>query len=216
MRVLILANGDPPSVDLARAEAAAHDLLIAADGAVHKAAALGLSPDLVCGDFDSANVAAARREFPDAEFVETPDQNLADLEKALLLAVERGAAAATILGAGGGRIDHALAAVAVLARYHRDLDLALRYDGSTLRAVSGEPGRAGVLELSTRPGDIVSLIAFAAAGGVTVRGAEWPLEDARLEPGTHGVSNATRGESVTVEVREGLLLVCRSQAHYNR
>ncbi len=208
MRAAILANGDPPSVETARAEAERHGLLIATDGAAHRAEALGVTPDIVCGDFDSLDLDAARRAFPDAEFVETPDQDLADLEKALLLARERGATEITLLGAGGGRIDHTLTAIALLLRYHGEVALTLRHVGSAARAVSGTAGARGTLRLAVKPGDTVSLIAFSPENRVSLSGVTWPLDSARLPVGTHGVSNVAKAGEVVVEVVEGVVLVC--------
>jgi thiamine pyrophosphokinase len=208
MRVVILANGEPPSAAFARAVILQHDLLIATDGAARKAVALGLAPQLICGDFDSLDLEMARTQFPASEFVETPDQDLADLEKALLLARERGATEITLLGAGGGRVDHTLAAVALLVRYQRDMNLVLQHDGSSVRALSGTADTPGRLRLTTRPGDIISLIAFSPANRVSMSGVEWPLEAALLPVGTHGVSNVAQGDSVIVEVYEGVVLIC--------
>ena len=208
MRVVILANGDPPSADLARTAVARHDLLIATDGAAHKAAAIGIVPALICGDFDSADLERVKLDFPNAELVETPDQNLADLEKALLLALERGATEATILGAGGGRVDHSLTTIALLLRYHGELALTLAHDGSAVRAVSGSAEHPGLLRLLTKPGDTVSLIALSPINRVSLSGVAWPLENERLPVGTHGVSNRATGDSVNVKVREGVVLVC--------
>ena len=195
-------------METARAAAEKHDLLIAADGAAHRAAALGLTPGLICGDFDSVELDVARSEFPNTEFVETPNQNLADLEKALLLARERGATEITLLGAGGGRIDHALTTIALLLRYHGEIALTLRHDGSAVRAVSGTVGTPGNLRLDTRPGDTISLIAFSPANRISLSGVAWPLQNARLPVGTHGVSNVAKNDEVTVEITEGVVLVC--------
>src|SRR5687767_12152690 len=109
MRVLILANGESPSQELAQQLAAEHEFIIATDGAAHRAAGLELSPQLICGDFDSVVLSVAQQEFPHAEFLPTPDQDFADLEKAIRIAIERGATAITIIGACGGRIDFTLA-----------------------------------------------------------------------------------------------------------
>ena len=208
MRVLILANGEPPSAGLARTTVGQHDLLIATDGAAHSATVLGLTPDIICGDFDSADLEAVRRTYPTAEFVETPDQNRADLEKALLLARQRGATEVTLLGAGGGRVDHTLTTFALLLRYHRKVNLVLRHDGSAVRALSGSADAPASLRLATQPGDTVSLIAFSPANRVTLSGVAWPLKDARLPVGTHGVSNVAQNDSVDMEVSKGALLVC--------
>ena len=208
MRVLIMANGDPPSMRSARAAVAQHDLLIAVDGAAHVASALGLKPGLICGDFDSMDRGVAEIEFPNAEFVETPDQYLADLEKALLLARERGATEIAMIGAGGGRVDHSLSAIALLVRYCGEIALTLLDDGSAMRAVSGTADAPGALHLETRPGETVSLIAFAPENRVSISGVRWPLEDVRLPVGTRGVSNVATGESVLVEVTVGVVMVC--------
>ena len=82
MRVMILANGDPPSGSLARAIAQRCDLVMATDGAAHKAAALGLMPSLICGDFGSADGEAARETVPDGAFVGVAGQDRGDPEKA--------------------------------------------------------------------------------------------------------------------------------------
>jgi thiamine pyrophosphokinase len=208
MRVLILANGEPPSVELAGRLAAEHDLLIAADGAAQRALALGLRPDIICGDFDSVQMDVARSAFPAAEFVPTPDQDKGDLEKALLLALERGARRITIMGTAGGRIDHMLANHALLLCYHRELDLAIVEDGAQVRAISGRPGTPGVLTLATTPGDTVSLISFEATARVSITGVRWEVHDLDLLPGTRGISNMAEGEHVLVEVSAGTVLVC--------
>ena len=136
------------------------------------------------------------------------DQDLADLEKALLLALERGADKITIAGAGGGRIDHTLTAMALLMRYHREAALTLEHDGSRVRALSGSLDDPGRMTLATRPHDTISLIAFAPARAVSLEGVTWPLEDAILPVGTHGVSNSATGTLVTLEIRGGSVLIC--------
>jgi thiamine pyrophosphokinase len=209
VRALILANGEPPSAEFAAALASQHDLVIATDGAAHTAAAMGLEPSIVCGDFDSVDLEAARRELPGAEFIETPDQNLADLEKAILLARDRGAFEVTLLGGAGDRIDHSLTAIALLLRYHTELSLVMRHDGSEVRAVSGRPESPGILELAAMPGDTISLITFAEENCVSISGVKWPLSNARLPVGTGGVSNLAVSGRVEVSISNGSMIVCR-------
>ncbi len=208
MHVLILANGDPPSTRLAQRLARAHDLIMATDGAAHQAAALGLRLDIICGDFDSIRMPDARSAFPDAEFIATPDQEQADLEKAIGLARTRGATTITLLGATGGRIDHTLAAFALLLRYHAEVVLALEDDRSVVRAVSGALEQPGELTLTAKIGDTISLISFDGAARVTLVGTRWPLRDELLPVGTRGVSNRAERERVVVRARGGAVLVC--------
>ncbi|HZT44306.1 MAG TPA: thiamine diphosphokinase [Chthonomonadaceae bacterium] len=208
MRVLILADGEPPSAALAQEQAAAHDLVLATDGAAHRAALLGVTPDIICGDFDSVRREEAEAEFPQAEFIWMHDQDRADLEKALLYALERGAHEVTLLGATGGRLDHTLANCALLLRYGAQAALRIVDDLSETWALSGEEDTPAERLLATRPGDTLSLVSFDGKARVTLQGTRWLLEEAVLPVGTCGVSNVIDSDQVFIRVRGGALLVC--------
>ena len=202
MSVLILLNGTPPSKELLARLADAHDLFYVTDGAVYAAGERGVSPDVVCGDFDSVSPDTARRLFPTAEIVPTPDQHLADGEKALRLARERGATSVTLTGTRGGRMDHALGHVALLLQSGAEMALRIREDGAEIRAVTGE------WVVATRPGDTISLLSLAGEARVTVSGVQWPLDDYPLPVGTQGLSNKATGERVTIQVHGRTLIAC--------
>lgn len=208
MNVLILLNGTPPPQELLGRLAASHDLLFVTDGAVYAAGERGVSPDVVCGDFDSVSQETARRLFPLGELVPTPDQDFADGEKALRLARERGASSVTLTGTGGGRMDHALGHVALLLRYGGELPLRIREDGAEMRAISGADDAPGEWVVVTRPGDTISLLSLAGEARVTVSGVQWPLDDCLLPVGTQGVSNQATGEQVVIQVRGGTVIAC--------
>jgi thiamine pyrophosphokinase len=206
MYAVIVANA--PDLDAAPYHAQIHgaDLLIAADGGALPLLRLQLSPHLVIGDLDSLDAASAAallergvelRRFP-------REKDETDLELALMYAVERGATAIDILGALGGRWDHTLANVAMLAmpelrnRRARLLDerqaLFLVHDSAILEG---------------QVGDTVSLLPMTAeARGVTTRGLLYPLEDATLHhERARGISNVLLEPPGSVALREGLLLV---------
>ncbi len=183
-------------------------MILATDGAANHAADLGLVPHIICGDFDSVHLERAQAAFPGAEFVATPNQDRADLEKALHIAQERGAVSVTIIGAAGGRVDHLLGNFALLLRYHADFALRIVDDASEVRALSGVGGCSGEAVLITRPGDTVSLISPSGAARVSILGVAWELEDHALPAGTMGVSNVASGERVRVCVRGGTVFLC--------
>lgn len=207
MRVLILANGESPSQELAQRLAREHDWILATDGAAHRAAGLELSPQVICGDFDSVVLEVAQKEFPDAEFLPTPDQDFADLEKAIGLVIARGATEITILGALGGRIDFTLSSAALLLRYQREAALRIVDDMMEMRVVGGPEHSPGELTFPANPGDTVSLLSFGGTARATIAGVRWPLDDFLLPLGTHGVSNVVVAAQVTVQARGGSLLV---------
>lgn len=214
MRVLILANGEPPADrEWAQRLAAAHDLLIATDGAAHRAVGLGLTPDIVCGDFNSIRMEAAQAEFPNARFLPTPDQEQADLEKALLVAQEQGAASITIIGATGGRLDHTLATFALLLQPHRALPITLRTPDTAVQALAGTAEAPGECTLSTQPDDTISLLSFDGLARITLTGVRWPLCEERLQFATRGVSNRAVADQVRVRVHGGAILICHLYRH---
>ena len=201
-RALILADGEAPSAALAQRLARQAEVCIAVDGAAHKAVTLGITPDILCGDFDSVRLDEARAAFPNALVAPTPDQDFADLEKALLLARERGATHIVLLGATGGRMDHALGNFALLQRYADALSLCLVDD----RAVTWAMSEGQHCAFPAVPGETVSLVTFTGAT-VSIAGVRWPLNAHRLLPGTHGVSNVADAAQVTVEVDSGSAFV---------
>ncbi len=208
LRVLILADGDPPSAALLHRLVAGHDLLIATDGAARKAQMLGRTPDIISGDFDSISLEEVRRDFLGSEIIPTPDQNQGDLEKAIHIAQGRGATAITITGATGGRLDHTLGTIALLLRCHREVDIRLVEDASVTWAVSGTEDAPGELTLAATPGDTISVVSFDGRARVTLQGVRWPLTDHPLPVGTLGISNRAVAEQVTIGARGGVLVVC--------
>jgi len=120
VRALILAGGDRPDPTLLDAhwpgwrDAA---LVIAADGGARHATPLGLRLHQVIGDFDSLS-AADIDELEAAGVTVTrfpTNKDATDTELALLAALDAGAAEITLLCTWGGRSDHAIGTLALLA-----------------------------------------------------------------------------------------------------
>ena len=206
MYAVIVANA--PELDAAPylAQIDAADALIAADGGALPLLRLGRPPRLVIGDLDSldADSQAALlalgielRRYPRAK-----DET--DLELALLYAAERGASSIDIVGALGGRWDHTLANVALLALPElRGRRVRLLADAQELFLVRDSATIDG------RAGDTVSLLPLTPeARGVTTRGMLYPLDDATLRyEQARGISNVLLDPPGHVSLRDGLLLV---------
>ncbi|MBN1287755.1 MAG: thiamine diphosphokinase [Anaerolineae bacterium] len=207
MYALILANGhlnDGPAVRSAIAAArncAAGMWVIAADGGSRHADALGLPIDALVGDLDSVARAPHGVEVHRA----SPDKDETDLELALLLAVERGAAQIRIIGATGGRLDQTLGNVMLLALP------ALRERGIDARLVSGDQTAwlvEGHAVIEGAAGDTLSLLPLGGdAGGVRTGGLKYPLRGETLYFGpARGMSNVLLGARAEVWVERGRLL----------
>ena len=136
MRALVIANGDPPSAALLDELREGAALVVAADGGARPALALGVMPDIVTGDLDS--IGDAREAIPADRIRPNPDPNATDLEKAVALCLDEGCDAIDIIGAGGGRADHALANLSVLVSFSRRARVRMVDDRFAIELVDGE------------------------------------------------------------------------------
>jgi thiamine pyrophosphokinase len=210
---VILANGEPlPAALLGDvADAIEHARLsIAADGGLHHADRAGRDVDVIVGDLDSVDAGAlARARLAGTEVIGHPaDKDATDLELALALLIDRwdGPVPAEVLvvGGHGGRTDHLLANVLLLAaERHATLRIRAWFGTDVVHVVRDS------VTITGGPGSTVSLLAVhGPAAGVTTSGLRFPLEGARLEAGSsRGVSNEMVGSHATVAVRDGVVVV---------
>jgi thiamine pyrophosphokinase len=179
--------------------------VIAADSGLDHARALGVSVDLVVGDLDSVDPATLDAAVATGTEVERHPaaKDATDLELALDAAVDRGATALHVIGVAGGRLDHFLGNVLLLAspRYaHVRVDARV---GDAYVTVVHEH-----VELAGTPGGLCTLLPLGGpAVGVRTDGLRFPLRHETLSPGTtRGVSNEFVGTSASVSLEDGVLL----------
>jgi len=203
--VVVVASGDGPDLTLPPAAS-----VVAADGGLLRARALGLDVDVVVGDLDSATPEAiAAAEAAGARVVRYPQaKDATDLELALDEAVALGGRRVLVVASAGGRLDHLLGSVLLLAaERHAALELDALVGDALVHVVRGERTMHGV------PGELLTLIPLGgAATGVTTDGLEYPLRGETLAPGTtRGVSNVFLGREARVTLERGVLLAIRPQ-----
>lgn len=202
MRAVIVANGAFQFSERLRELWDHADLRIAADGGARNARLfLEHAPQIIVGDMDSLDDETRRwLERNHVEFVQHPPaKDQTDLELAVTLAQTRGARESTILGALGGRIDHFLANVLLLARVEN-----VRLQDAATEMWIGR----GTDDIEGAKGDIVSLIPLdQEVRGIMTTGLEYPLRGETLERGsTRGISNVMSGERAHVSWTRGTLL----------
>jgi thiamine pyrophosphokinase len=174
--------------------------------------AWGLVPGLVIGDMDSlSDEERAELEARGCRFVVHPRaKDETDLELALTYAAELGTQEIIVLGALGGRLDHTLANVFLLALPVL-ADLSVRIVNGHEEALLARSGQSVTLE--GEPGDLVSLLPLGGdARGVTTKGLAWTLQGDTLQFGpSRGVSNEMTAPQARVEVEGGHLLVVHTR-----
>jgi thiamine pyrophosphokinase len=183
------------------------DLIIGADGGAARVTNRGMVPGVVIGDMDSLPDGTLDELDDEVEFVEHPRaKDETDLELALRYAARHGAQEIVVLGALGGRLDHTLSNVLLLALPELEgITVRIVHDGEEAILVRG----GEKVTLRGGKGDLVSLLPWGGdARGVTTDGMAWPLAGATLRFAfSRGVSNVMTGPEARIEVGEGYLLV---------
>lgn len=205
-RCVIVAAGEIHNYERARDFLRDDDFFIFCDGGLSHAGGLGIKPDVVVGDFDSCDSNDLEWWKERSEIIQLPcEKDDTDTLFAVKLAVERGYCDFLLLGAMGGRFDHALGNISILL-YLNGLGkkAVLIDDYSVMQVVGKEPfyieDTCSYFSVLTVAGDV---------SGVNIKNAKYPLENARLTCDFQlGISNEVLpGKVAEVSVASGRVLV---------
>ena len=202
MKAVILAGGDIKSTPQLQQLVKGSKLVIAADSGLRHAEPLGLSPDLIVGDFDSVSDEDLA-QYPDVPQEKHPAyKNELDLELALHHVLVRGATKILLVGTLGGRLDQSLAAVFIAAKHAAKAQLSLHSGFEDLYILLGPTA----LKLEPQLKQRFSLLSLCQSSILSVTGARYDLSEKHLDFGVGlGVSNETLGRELSVTVHEGLV-----------
>ena len=180
------------------------DVVLAADGGANHLARIGLRPAAVIGDLDSIS-GPTRAWLGEGVMVERPDQDRTDLDKALEYALDDlKLGEVTVLAATGGRVDHDLGNLGLLARLALGQRLVFEGDAHRLLATGSELG------LESAPGETWSFWTYDPAVRVTVEGVRWPIENSALDAGGQpSISNLAVADQVRIRTDGGSVIVMR-------
>ena len=181
------------------------DYVIACDAGYVHAQRADIVPDVIIGDFDSYT-----GDLPGGvEIIRTkPEKDDTDTMMALKLAIRRGYRRIMLVGALGGRVDHMLANISLVAfAAEKGADLQIVDGHHQIFAVRN--GRRRVPRSTWRN---LSVFAFdTECKGVTLRGVKYPLENAVLtNTFALGVSNEFTEDVAEISVESGILIVVLS------
>ncbi|MBT8240182.1 MAG: thiamine diphosphokinase [Acidimicrobiia bacterium] len=204
---VVFAGGDGPTA--AQYDAIVGSMkdgvrVVAADSGAEHARTLGIHVDVAVGDFDSAS--EATKEWLNHSGSEVRavgvHKDHSDLELGLAVAGEGEPETIVVLGLGGGRPDHGLFNLLVLAD--------AGWSGSRVLGLSGDCWITVVharAVLTGEPGSLVSLVPVGGPVTVTTAGLMFPLQGEELIPtSARGLSNVIVTSPVVVRVESGVLL----------
>ncbi|WP_342551433.1 thiamine diphosphokinase [Paenibacillus sp. FSL R7-0652] len=187
------------------------DLIIAADRGALYLIQNGIKPHIAVGDFDS--ITEEEREIVSSSSVEfiacdPIHKDLTDTEMAFETALDHEPTHILIFGATGTRMDHTLANVHIMVRamqHHISCALQDEHNYMTLTTSSAVVRQRGYTYVSLLP-------LTHEVTGICLEGFMYPLDQATIRMGQSlGISNKLLGESGTVTIDSGLLLIIQSK-----
>ena len=198
----------------------AYDAVICADRGLQVAEALDLLGDVpvyLIGDYDSGSPPTEAERAAASGLVVLPTvKDMTDSEAAIDLAVSKGFGVIHVCGGLGGRFDHTMGNLGMLAKYVEDPRVKeLWFEDGQNRVFMKTPGTFRVPARGPENRfDYFGLIAYSSAvEGLTITGAKYPLAGHTLTPDTTlGVSNEVAAGAPYAEVthEQGHLLVILS------
>lgn len=205
--VVVFAGGSAPTAR-ALSSLPTGAPVIAADRGAEHALAHGLRVELAVGDFDSISPAGLVALEQSGARVDRhpPAKDLTDLELALSAAVALGPRRILVIGGAGGRLDHLLGELLLLAsEAYAAVEVDALLGRATVNVVRDDRSLAG------RAGQLISLLAAnGPAVGVRTEGLAYPLRGETLDPGSsRGISNVFESEVARVTLDAGVLLAVR-------
>lgn len=200
-RIALICNAPISNPVKIKERISAFPVLIAVDGGINHCHRLGLRPDLLIGDFDSANPDILKHfsKVPKKHFEK--DKDLTDLELAMQLVFHSKIDEIVIFGALQGRTDHTLGNLILLCRYPGKVFL--ESDSERIFAVD----RKAMFD--TVPGQQISLIPMnGTVKGIHTQGLKWELKGKTMDKQFISISNEATSSQTTITVQEGDLLCC--------
>ena len=203
MSTVILASGEYPRHEAPLRMLREAERIVCCDGAANELCANGLVPDAIIGDLDSLSPGLRARHA--GRVIHDPSQDDNDLSKAFHFCLRNNWRDLVILGAGGGREDHLLANISLLADFAVDARVVMATNHGLLRAFIHSPAR-----LESQPGQQVSIFACDPATRATGAGFKYPLENLQLRRWWAASLNEAQTPAPEIHFTRGPLITWQS------
>ncbi|MHB8062825.1 MAG: thiamine diphosphokinase [Ruminiclostridium sp.] len=210
MKAVLVCNGSVSDYDSIKKYIKLSDYIISVDGGAGHLRKMGITPNILIGDFDSAN--SEDLKFFIDQGIEAykfqTEKDMTDSELAVEKALKIGADELLFIGAIGSRADHSFTNILLLKKL---LDIGVK------ACIIDENNQIYMFKttftIQKQDGYKLSLIPISEiVTGVSTKGLKYKLNDATMNLGTSwGVSNEFLEDNATVTIEEGILLVCLSR-----
>ena len=193
---VLIANGKVSKTDYIKKIIDSNNFFISIDAKLENLKELGVKPNLILGDLDSAAINELDSQI---EVVELSDQNKTDLEKSLDYCKENSIKKVVILGSSGLREDHSMANILIASTYADILQIELITNYYRIIFVRENTK-------INAPNAPVSIISLSSDNKIKTSGLKYDLNNEKLKSFSHGISNKVNGDNFTVEA-ESIIVV---------
>lgn len=179
---------------------APNDTVIAVDAGYEKLKSIGITPDIVVGDFDSLGYTP---DHPETE-VHSPIKDDTDTMLAVEKGIELGCNEFYIFGATGGRIAHTFGNLQVLSFIAEKGLSSYIFDRDTVITALTDC----TLKFDKNSSGYISLLPFGCdKADVTIKGLKYELDKAELPHNRPlGISNEFLGKEAEISVNSGTVI----------
>ena len=190
-----------------------YDRILAADSGMNALYSAAVTPDIIIGDFDSADkkILAFFQQNKEIDFCTlNPEKDDTDTEFAIRESIRRGADSITIIGGTGTRLDHVLGNISLLGI---GLEEGVRMELLDAHNRICMIDHSVTLKKKEQYGNYLSLIPYNGnVTGVTLKGLKYPLHDYTMGGfKSLGISNEIVDDEASIELTSGQLLVIESR-----
>lgn len=205
MKAIVIAGGSLSDPAFYKPFFGETDLVVCADSGYLHCNRLGITPDVIIGDFDSSDVCGVPAGVSVTRLPVEKDET--DLHACINYAIQKGATEILLFGARGTRLDHSLAAISLV--YMGLLQ------GVTIRTID-ENNEMFMFSKSAvihrKEGYKLSLLPVMPTSGIYAEGLYYPLSGQNMDWGNpYGVSNEFTADVAKITVESGVLMAILSR-----
>lgn len=186
------------------------DLMIVVDGALDVTHRLGIKPDYIVGDFDTADQSLLEHYEKDIILRHPAEKDQTDTELAIETALQKNCSSLIFFGATGSRLDHSLANLFLLqALLEKEIDAEIVDESNRLYLKN----QSFTLQRKKTAGAFLSLLPLTeTVEEVTLTGFKYPVDKLTFyRERSLGISNEITEEEARVEFSKGIFIVVESR-----
>lgn len=202
-KIAIIANGYIKNPKFHKDLLKDADIIICADGGANNAKKIGLTPNYIIGDLDSASKSSIELFKDKSKIIKDDNQDNTDLEKALSLAETLNPSEILIMGAIGDRIDHTLANIMCLTKINSDIKAQIIDEKNIIELVENSA------DISGDKNDIISIVPITDISNLCYTGLKWNVENLDTNIGWFGISNMLEEKNANISLSNGKILLIR-------